>query len=262
MKLALAVDASAGAEALARQLCEEHTFVAPEDAEVVVVLGGDGFMLRILHQYLPQRIQGRVPSFYGLNCGTLGFLLNPPETGNLEDRLRSAESVELVPLLMETITRGGNRHHHYAINEIYVLRETFQSAHLSIRINGVMQMDNMVGDGLLVSTPAGSTAYNFSAHGPILPLGCGLLAMTPLNVFRPRHWRGALLPQGTRITLDVLNGSKRPVSAVADNQEVREVTSVTIEEDPKKALTLLFDRGQTLSDKILQEQFQKPSQNL
>jgi len=224
---------------------------APDaEADVLVALGGDGFMLESLHN-----IMDRPVPIYGMNLGTVGFLLNEYRSDRLKDRLEDAVSVALHPLRMRAEMRDGTVEHGLAINEVSLFRETRQAAQIKIAIDGVARMPELVCDGVLVATPAGSTAYNLSAHGPILPTGSNLLALTPINAFRPRRWRGALLPCSSHFRFDVMDPDKRPVSAVADYTEIREVISVEVWEDRSNSLRLLFDPEHDLEERILNEQF-------
>ena len=238
------------AQAAQAVLCETYPHVPPEEADVIVALGGDGFMLETLHAYIDRAVP-----IYGMNLGTVGFLLNIYETGNLLERLRAAVSVPLHPLRMRAEKRSGEVQPGLGINEVSLFRETRQAATLSIEIDGVVRLPELVCDGVLVATPAGSTAYNLSAHGPILPVGANLLALTPISAFRPRRWRGALLPSKTRFRFRVRDADKRPVSAVADYTEIRDVVEVEVWEDRSIALTLLFDPEHNLEERILKEQF-------
>ena len=222
---------------------------AGEDAAVIVALGGDGFMLQALHLYL-----GREVPIYGMNFGSIGFLMNEYREDELLTRLAAAELARIHPLLMRAETRNGMVEA-LAFNEVSVLRETRQTAKLRISLDGKVRLSELICDGILVSTPAGSTAYNLSAHGPILPIDAALLAITPLSPFRPRRWRGALLPHQAKIRLDILEPTKRPVSATADSFEVREVLAVDIAEDRSTSMTMLFDAGHSLDERILAEQF-------
>ena len=227
----------------------KYAHVEPEEADVIVALGGDGFMLEALH-----RTMGRNVPIYGMNRGTVGFLLNGYNEEDLVARLSNAETVTLHPLEMLAITDSGTEQRAKAINEVSLLRQTRQAANLRVSIDGKERIDKMICDGTLVATPAGSTAYNLSAHGPILPIGSGVLALTP-SAFRPRRWRGAVLPRSAHITFEVLDHYKRPVSAVADATEVRNVVEVHVEEDEQTELTILFDAEHNLEERILQEQF-------
>jgi NAD+ kinase len=223
----------------------------PDDAEIVVALGGDGHMLETLHRFMD-----RHRPIYGMNCGSVGFLLNTYNEDGLLERLARAQRVTLHPLLMRTTDMNGRQCEARAFNEVSLLRETRQTAKLRISIDGVIRLAELICDGVLVCTPAGSTAYNLSAHGPIVPLGAGVLALTPISAFRPRRWRGALVPHSATVALDVLEANKRPVSAVADYTEVRDVARVEITEDLETDLTLLFDPEQNLEERILKEQFE------
>jgi NAD+ kinase len=222
----------------------------PEEAEVIVPLGGDGFMLETLHAHLEL-----AKPIYGMNLGTVGFLLNAYSIDGLVERIERAQSVELYPLRMCARLGDGEMVEAIGINEVSIYRETRQAAQLKIAIDGVARLPELVCDGVLVSTPAGSTAYNLSAHGPIIPLGANLVALTPISPFRPRRWRGALLPGRSRFRIDNLDPKKRPVSAVADFTEVRDVVSVEIWEDRSLSFHLLFDPEHNLEERILKEQF-------
>ena len=219
------------------------------DAAIIVALGGDGFMLQTLHHFL-----GRGVPIYGMNLGSVGFLMNAFHEEDLLSRVEAAEPTRIHPLLMKAVARG-KEESALAFNEVSLLRQTHQAAKLKIVLDGKVRLDELVCDGILVSTPAGSTAYNLSAHGPILPIESALLAMTPLSAFRPRRWRGALLPHQVRIRFEILEPEKRPVSAVADNFEIRNVSRVDVAEDRSIATTMLFDKGHSLDERILAEQF-------
>lgn len=220
-------------------------------ADIIIVLGGDGTMLRALHSALNRQVQ-----IFGMNCGTVGFLMNRYDPDDLIKRIQKAEKVILHPLQLVAKTSDGREHRLVAINEISLLRETAQAAKISIEIDGRERMNELVCDGVLVATPAGSTAYNLSAHGPILPLASGVLALTPISAFRPRRWRGAILPQRAKLRFIIREYAHRPVSATADFNEVRDVTEITVEQDKTTPLTLLFDPEHHLEERILQEQFQ------
>lgn len=249
-KLALVASSSPEAQAAAQQIAHRYEWVPPNEADVVVVLGGDGFMLQTLHAMVSRHCL-----IYGMNCGTVGFLMNEYNADGLIERLKRAEQFILNPLRMEARTISGERVTSSAINEVSLLRETRQAAKIEIAIDGRVRMPELVCDGVIVATPAGSTAYNLSAHGPILPLGCDLIALTPISAFRPRRWRGAILPNNWVIEFRILEHGKRPVSAVADQNEVRDVAYVRVEKDQSLRLNLLFDPGHTLADRILMEQF-------
>lgn len=251
-KLALTVSPTPQARAAADHLQDAYDWVRVEDADCIVALGGDGFMLQALHKMLERR--QTVPVF-GMNLGTVGFLMNDWRLEGLNDRISRAKPFRVSPLSMTAVTSDGETIVLPAINEVSLLRETRQAAKLEITVNDRIVLPELVADGILVATPAGSTAYNLSAQGPILPLGSAMLAMTPISPFRPRRWRGAILPEKTRIGIRVLEATKRPVSAVADQREVREVASVFIEIDYLRDLTLLFDPEHALDDRITMEQF-------
>ena len=225
-----------------------HEF--PEKANVIVALGGDGFMLETLHRYMNRDVP-----IYGMNRGSVGFLMNTYDEERLFERLASAEEYKLKPLHMTTTTVDGRSREALAINEVSLLRSTRLAAKLRIEVDGVVRMPEMICDGILLSTPAGSTAYNLSVNGPILPLGAHMLALTPISVFRPRHWRGAILPHQVSVAIEVLQPELRPVSAVADYTEVRDVVRVVVCEDQTVKLRLLFDPEHNLEERIVKEQF-------
>ncbi|MGF1561601.1 MAG: NAD kinase [Geminicoccaceae bacterium] len=245
----LAAETDAAQVALTH-LCARYEASPPEEADIIVALGGDGFMLETLHKYMPRRVP-----IYGMNLGTVGFLMNTYRPDGLRQRLAAADSVTLHPLHMHAVDVHGNRIDGLGINEVALFRETRQAANLSIEIDGVERMPHLICDGLLIATPAGSTAYNLSAQGPIIPIGADLLALTPISAFRPRRWRGALLPNTARFIIRVLDPKKRPVSATADYTEVRDVVQVDVWEDREHGLHLLFDREHNLEERILKEQF-------
>jgi NAD+ kinase len=252
-RLALAAAPIDKAQEAARDLAEAVQWVPLEEADAVVVLGGDGFMLHTLHQMLEL---GRVIPAYGMNRGTVGFLMNPYHAGgNLAARLAKAKPIAVAPLHMTAITQDGAHHVHNAINEVSLLRETRQTAKIEVSVNDKVRIPELMCDGVLLATPAGSTAYNLSANGPILPLTSNTLALTPISPFRPRRWKGAILPCESRVTLRVLEPAKRPVAAVADQKEVREIAEVHLAIDQASELTLLFDRGHSLDERIVGEQF-------
>ncbi|HEY9236075.1 MULTISPECIES: NAD kinase [Phenylobacterium] len=224
---------------------------APDEAaQVIVALGGDGFMLETLHENLKN---GR--PIYGMNRGSVGFLMNDYSEDALLERINAAERAIIHPLAMTAVDTDGRAHRALAINEVSLLRQTRQTAKLRISIDGKVRLAELSCDGALVATPAGSTAYNLSAHGPIIPLDAKVLALTPISAFRPRRWRGALLHHTARVTFDILEADKRPVSAVADNFEVRDVAKVHVEENRDVALHMLFDAGRSLEERVLAEQF-------
>ena len=236
-------------EALIR--LEQLYGAAPEaEADVIVALGGDGFMLETLHRTLPS-----AQSIYGMNRGSVGFLMNDYQEDGLLDRIRAAELAVIHPLSMKAVDRAGKSWKALAINEVYLFRQTYQTAKLSIRIDGKERLKELACDGVLVCTPAGSTAYNLSAHGPIIPLDAKALGLTPISAFRPRRWRGALLRHNAKVAIEVLEPDLRPVSAVADNYEVRDVVKVEVAENRSIALHMLFDAGRSLEERVLAEQF-------
>jgi NAD+ kinase len=250
LKLAfIAAQTPTARRALAR-LRARYDHVPPERADVIVVLGGDGTMLETLHRFAELNVP-----IYGMNRGTIGFLMNSYRETRLLERVSAAQPVTLRPLEMVTRSVGGEQGKAWCINEVALLRETRQTAKLRIRVDGKVRMKELICDGVLVSTPAGSTAYNLSAHGPIIPMGAELLALTPISGFRPRSWRGALLPARATVTIDVLEPRKRPVSAVADYTEMRDVKQVRVREHPSMTLTVLFDGEHNLEERILNEQF-------
>ncbi len=249
---ALLVSPTDAAQGVADALRVRHDWVDLADADMVVALGGDGFMLQVLHQMLEAR---RILPVFGMNLGTVGFLMNEWRDKRLEERIRGARSFEVAPLSMEVETVDGERVVLPAINEVSLLRETRQTAKLEVAVNDRVVIPELICDGVLVATPAGSTAYNFSAQGPILPLGSALLALTPISPFRPRRWRGAVLTENARISFRVLDAIKRPVSAVADQREVRDVATVRVAIDRSRSLNLLFDPEHALDDRIVMEQF-------
>jgi len=232
------------------RLMRRYPHVAPGEADVIVALGGDGFMLETLHAHLDREIP-----IFGMNRGSVGFLMNTFCEDDLPARLARAEAIRLNPLRMTATDIHGGLHQGLAINEVSLLRQTRFAAKLRIRIDGIVRMHEMICDGVLLSTPAGSTAYNVSVHGPILPLKADVLALTPISPFRPRHWRGAIVPHEVTVTLEVIRPDLRPVSATADFTEVRDVVSVTIREDQTTAHTLLFDPEHDLEERIIKEQF-------
>jgi NAD+ kinase len=236
-------------EALAR-LTALYSNCKPEQADVIVALGGDGLMLQTLHKFMRS---GK--PIYGMHRGTVGFLMNDFAVDDLRERLGSAKNTIIHPLLMCARDADGRSHEYRAINEVSLFRQSAQAAHLRIRIDGQERMPELIADGLLVATPAGSTAYNLSVQGPIIPINAPLLALTPISPFRPRRWRGALLPDNAQITIEVMEADKRPAAAVADHDEVRSVTSVDVAMEHAVSIHLLFDPGHNLDERILREQF-------
>jgi NAD+ kinase len=252
-RLALLASPADRAQEAEVALLAARDWVPMEEADMVVVLGGDGFMLQTLHHMLDH---GRVIPAYGLNLGTVGFLMNRYKSSrSVGERVAKARAIAVAPLLMEAITQTGEQHSSWAINEVSLLRETRQTAKLEVSVNGKVRMPELSCDGVLVATPAGSTAYNLSANGPILPLGSAMLALTPISPFRPRRWRGAILPESCEIVFRSLESVKRPVSVVADQKEVRDIREVRVSAARDHRLTLLFDRGKSLDERIFAEQF-------
>jgi NAD+ kinase len=221
-----------------------------DTADVIVALGGDGLMLRTLH-----RLMASSRPIYGMHRGTVGFMMNEFHEDSLAERLAAAETAVIHPLLMCARDVDGRAHEHRAVNEVSLFRQIYQAARLRVLIDGKVRLPELVADGILVATPAGSTAYNFSAQGPIIPIDSPLLAVTPISPFRPRRWRGALLPDQARVTIEVIDAERRPVAAVADHVEVRSVRSVDIAMDHAVAMHMLFDPGHSLDERILSEQF-------
>ncbi|MEM7426921.1 MAG: NAD kinase [Pseudomonadota bacterium] len=245
----IASDAPEAQEAL-EEFSRRFDAVAAEEADVIVAFGGDGFMLQAMHSFVSS---GK--AIYGMNRGSVGFLMNEFSPENLMRRLGRAGLTEVHPLEMRATGANGDEHVSLAFNEVSLLRQTYQAAKLQIAIDERTRLDELICDGILLSTPAGSTAYNLSAHGPILPINSPLLALTPISAFRPRRWRGAILPCHAKVTITVLEGDKRPVSAVADHDEFRNVTEVRICEDQSQTVRLLFDEGHSLEERVLSEQF-------
>lgn len=231
-------------------LATKHGDVAPENSDVIVALGGDGFMLQTLHA-----TQDIAAPVYGMNRGTVGFLMNEYHEDDLRERLDDAEEEVINPLTMTALCADGSMHSALAINEVSLLRAGPQAAKLRITVDGKLRMQELVCDGALVATPAGSTAYNYSAHGPILPIGSDVLALTAMAAFRPRRWRGALLPKKAVVRFDVLDADKRPVMADADGKSVRDVVSVEIRSEPHISHRILFDPGHGLEERLIREQF-------
>jgi len=222
-----------------------------EEADVIVALGGDGLMLETVHTVLDSG-----QAIFGMNRGSVGFLMNEFETGELTERIAAATETVIHPLKMTVTGKNGTTHSALAFNEVSMLRQQHQAAKLRISIDGKVRLDELVCDGMIVATPAGSTAYNLSAHGPILPINSPLLALTPISPFRPRRWRGAILSHEAEVEIEILEADKRPVSAVADQTEFRDVVKVVVSEDEKRSARLLFDDGHSLAERVLNEQFQ------
>ena len=250
--MALVGSGTEAADAAEAELRRHYPFVPPAEAEMIVALGGDGFLLQTLHEMLKR---GRLCPVFGMNLGTVGFLMNEWRLGGLVERVERARAFSVAPLHMEARTVGGETLENHAINEVSLLRETRQTAWIEVSVNGRVVLPQLICDGILVATPAGSTAYNLSANGPILPLGSPLMALTPISAFRPRRWPGALIPDELKIGFRVLDPVKRPVSAVADQLEARDVETVEVRIDRTRALTLLFDPEHALDERIAMEQF-------
>jgi NAD+ kinase len=238
------------AQAARARLAERYDGVREDEADVVVALGGDGFMLETLHSNLAAQ-----RPIYGMNQGSVGFMMNEYSEDGLLERIAAAERAIIHPLVMLTLDAEGRSQKALAINEVSLLRQTRQTAKLKLSVDRKVRLAELFCDGILLSTPAGSTAYNLSAHGPIIPLDAKVLALTPISAFRPRRWRGALLPHTAKVSIEVLEAEKRPVSAVADNFEVRDIIKVEISEDRTVRLYMLFDAGRSLEERVLAEQF-------
>ena len=245
----VAADTPAAREAQ-RELQEKYPSKPPADADVIVALGGDGFMLQTIHEFISH---GK--PVFGMNRGSVGFMMNPYSARDLLPRIRAAEIARLNPLRMVAHLANRDSVELPAMNEVSMLRQTRQAAKLRVHVDDITRLEEMICDGVLVATPAGSTAYHLSAYGPILPLDAGVLALTPISVFRPRRWRGALIPRAAKVRIEVLEPEKRPVSAVADSTEVRDVVEVEIAEDRNVTIEVLFEAGQSLYERNLAEQF-------
>lgn len=249
LKLHFVASSAEEARSAQEALTERYGDAGADAADIVVALGGDGFMLQTLHSFLEHR-----KPIYGMNLGTVGFLMNSFQLEGIHERLAAAEPADLHPLQMRAVTRDRTVEA-LAFNEVSLLRQTRQTAKIRIHVDGKVRISELVCDGVMVATPAGSTAYNLSAHGPILPIDADLLALTPISAFRPRRWRGAILPHRAQTRFEIVESEKRPVSAVADNFEVRDVIAVDVAQDRSTAVTMLFDAGHSLDERILQEQF-------
>ncbi|PPR24058.1 MAG: NAD kinase [Alphaproteobacteria bacterium MarineAlpha10_Bin2] len=249
-RFAVVASRSPNAQKALEEITSRYKLYDPEDAEVIVALGGDGFMLETQHRFLSH---GK--PIYGMNRGTVGFLMNEFKADGLAERLELAHRSELHPLRMTAENNYGVVQEALAINEVSLLRQTRQAAKIRVKVDGIERVPELICDGVLVASPAGSTAYNLSAHGPIIPLGSNILALTPISAFRPRRWRGALLPNEAEVGFEIIEEQKRPVSAVADYTEVRDVASVTVAVDPSVTIHLLFDPEHNLEERILNEQF-------
>jgi NAD+ kinase len=249
-RIAFVASEAEPAQQALHELRQRYGTIRPEDANVIVPLGGDGFMLETLHRFIRQKV-----TIFGMHRGSVGFLMNSYRLDDLPARIAAAQPVELHPLDMSATREDGTSEEAIAFNEVSLLRESRQAAKLRVSVDGIVRLDELMADGILLCTPVGSTAYNLSAFGPIIPLGAGIMALTPISAFRPRRWRGALLPHGAHIQIEVLESEKRPVSAVADFTEVRDVTSVEIHENRDISMTLLFDREFNLEERVFKEQF-------
>ena len=250
MKLGFFAGKKPRAQKALEELKSSYGFVEPEEADAIVVLGGDGTMLRALHSFSDYQAP-----LYGMNLGTLGFLLNQHKKDGLEKRIKDAKRFTIHPLTMEAVDKDGKKHKELAYNEVSLLRETHNSAKIKVNVNGETRISELVCDGVLVSTPVGSTAYNSSAGGPIIPLAGNIIAMTPISAFRPRRWPGALLNNDCKIEFDILKSVERPVSATADSKEVRDIKSVKVSQSKKISKTILFDPENPLQERIFKEQF-------
>ncbi len=248
--IAFTASKSPKAQQILADMQARYDNVGVDEADIIVALGGDGLMLRTLHATLDRQVP-----IFGMNAGSIGFLMNSFHTDDLMQRVVDAEEITLHPLRMKAQTRDGKVIEELAINEVSMLRQTNQAAKLRITVDDKVRLAEMVCDGVLVATPAGSTAYNLSAHGPIVPMNADILCLTPISAFRPRRWRGALIPHDSVVRFDVLEEEHRPVNAAADTSEVHSVTSVEIAEDRSITLRLLYDRGHNLADRIIAEQF-------
>lgn len=252
LKMAFVASDRDSAKTARTALADQYGNHDPANADVIVALGGDGFMLQTLSTFMPLIRRG-LP-VYGMNRGTIGFLMNEFGLDNLPERIRSASPSTIHPLKMRAEAPGGP-YEAVAFNEVSLFRQTGQAAHIEIQVDGKQRLERLIADGVLIATPAGSTAYNLSAHGPVLPLGADILALTPISAFRPRRWRGALLTSNAKVVFEVMEPEKRPISATADNIEHRNVTRVEVFQDMDISLRLLFDADHALDEKILREQF-------
>ncbi|HTH96612.1 MAG TPA: NAD kinase [Stellaceae bacterium] len=250
-KIAIVASEADLAQTALTELKARNPHVPPDEADVIVAVGGDGFMLETMHRYIGHNVP-----IFGMHRGTIGFMMNDYRLDGLAERVATAETVQLHPLEMEATCIDGRRIRALAVNEVSLLRQTRQIAKIAIDIDGVRRMPELMCDGIMLATPAGSTAYNFSAHGPIIPLSAGVMALTPISAFRPRRWRGAILPRKAVVEFEMLECAKRPGSAVADSTEVRDVTHVKVLENCDVTLHLLFDREYNLQERVLKEQFE------
>lgn len=248
--ICIVTNETAQAESAAARLRDRYGHVALKDADIVVALGGDGLMLQTLHS-----VMGTATPVYGMNFGSVGFLMNAFGEADLVERLAASQRTKIYPLAMTVLDASGHTQTALAINEVSLFRSTYQAAKLQIIVDGAVRLDELICDGALLATPAGSTAYNLSAHGPILPIEAPLLALTPISPFRPRRWRGAILSNRAEVKFVTREAGKRPVSAVDDNVEFQNVLEVTVREDRSHGVTLLFDPGTSLEERVLSEQF-------
>ena len=244
--------ASSNNEAIEQKkiLEEQYGVNSLDNADVIVVLGGDGFMLEAIKSHMSHNLP-----LFGLNYGSIGFLMNASNKDDLIKRINLSQSIVIAPLSMKVKSFDGNSHEAIAINEVSLLRETHQASKIKISIDDKVRLDELICDGILISTPSGSTAYNLSAHGPILPINADVLALTPISAFRPRRWKGAILNNRSEVRFEVIDGKKRPVSAVADSTEFRDIESVTVKQDNENSIQLLFDEQHSFEERILNEQF-------
>jgi NAD+ kinase len=249
-RIALVASPIREAQEALRELAKRYDNVPPESAQVIVALGGDGLMLQTLHRFMRSGIP-----IYGMHRGTVGFLMNEYHVDNLRERLAAARITVIHPLLMCARDQDGDEVEFHAFNEVSLFRQSYQAAHLRILVDGHERLSELIADGVLLATPAGSTAYNLSAQGPIIPINAPLMALTPISPFRPRRWHGALLPDSAQVRVEVLDPEKRPVAAVADHDEVRSVCAVDIHMDQSISMQMLFDPGHSLDERILREQF-------
>ena len=233
-----------------RALEEQYGINTLDNADVIVVLGGDGFMLEAIKKHMSQNLP-----LFGLNYGSIGFLMNASNNDDLIKRINLSQSTVIAPLSMKVQSVDGGSHEAIAINEVSLLRETHQASKIKISIDDKVRLEELICDGILISTPSGSTAYNLSAHGPILPINADVLALTPISAFRPRRWKGAILNNRSEVRFEVIDGKKRPVSAVADSTEFRDIESVTVKQDNENSIQLLFDEQHSFEERILNEQF-------
>ncbi|MGN6670691.1 MAG: NAD kinase [Candidatus Nucleicultricaceae bacterium] len=250
LKIAFLGDATPEADRTLKKILKHYAAHPVSDADVVVVLGGDGFLLKVLHHN-----EHNDKPVYGINCGSVGFLMNAAIEDALEEKIKNARSVTLFPLHMRAYLADGTQFESYTINEVYIYRETYQAAKLKIFIDDVERLPELTCDGIILATPAGSTAYNLSAHGPIIPLEANLLALTPISAFRPRQWRGALLPSTSRLRVEVLDANKRPVSAVAGSSEFKHIVAMDVAQSTTRSYRLLYDGDHALEERIIREQF-------